>query len=407
VVARAAETIRRCRLLAGCSEVPGVTTRTFLSPPMREVHTHVRDWMRGAGMAVTVDAAGNIRGVYPGADAPARRLYIASHLDTVPNAGAFDGVLGVLIGIALVEALEGRGLPFAVEVIGFSEEEGVRFGTPFIGSRALAGTLDDEALARCDRNGVSVVDAIRAFGLDAGRIADACAALDTIGYLEFHIEQGPVLESRGRPIGVVNAIAGQTRLALTFTGTANHAGTTPMSLRHDALAGAAEWIAAVEAAAVGTPDLVATVGRIEARPNATNVIAGRCDVSLDVRHRDDSVRHRSAAALLQRATGIALRRGLAVKHEVRLDQPAVAMAGGLTRVLEQAVRDSGTPLEHLVSGAGHDAMVVGGCMPAAMLFLRSPGGISHHPDEAVREDDVALALEIGQRFLARLAETPV
>ena len=401
---RAAETIRRCRLLAGCSEEAGATTRTFLSPPMRDVHAHVGGWMRDAGMAVTIDAAGNIRGLHPGEHPSARRLFIGSHLDTVPNAGAFDGVLGVMIGIALVESLAARRLPYAIEVVGFSEEEGVRFGMPFIGSRALAGTLDDAALARCDRNGETIADAVRAFGLDVGRLAEARATPDAVGYLEFHIEQGPVLESRGRSIAVVDRIAGQTRVALTFAGAANHAGTTPMGVRHDALAGTSEWIVAVEAAAAATPDLVATVGRIDVRPNATNVIAGRCDASLDVRHRDDGVRQRSAATFVALATGIAGRRGLSAAHEVRLDQPVVVMDEGLTDVLEQAVRDSGAPLEHLASGAGHDAMVVAACMPAAMLFLRSPGGVSHHPDETVLEDDVALALRVGGHFLARLAE---
>ena len=405
-VARAAETIRRCRLLAGCSEEAGATTRTFLSAPMREVHAHVGGWMRGAGMVVSIDPAGNIRGLHPGDGATTRRLVIASHLDTVPNAGAFDGVLGVMLGISLVESLEGRRLPFAIEVIGFSEEEGVRFGTPFIGSRALAGTLDDQTLARRDSDGTTVADALRAFGLDPRGMAGARAANDAVGYLEFHIEQGPVLESRGRQIGVVSGIAGQTRLALTFTGAANHAGTTPMALRRDALAAAAEWIAAVEATAASTPDLVATVGRIDARPNATNVIAGRCDASLDVRHRDDGVRRESADTLVRLATEIARRRGLSLQHEVRLDQPAFRMDANLTHAVEQAVLDSGAPLERLVSGAGHDAMIVGQVMPAAMLFVRSPGGISHHPDETVLEEDVALALRVGQRFLARVAEAP-
>jgi allantoate deiminase len=313
-------------------------------------------------------------------------------------------VLGVVLGIALVESLEERRLPFAIEVIGFSEEEGVRFGLPFIGSRALAGTLDDDALARRDAEGLTVADAIRAFGLDPNGVAGARAADDALGYLEFHIEQGPVLESRGRHVGVVSGIAGQARLALTFTGAANHAGTTPMRLRRDALAAAAEWIAAVEATAIGTPDLVATVGRIDARPNATNVIAGRCDVSLDVRHWDDDVRRQSTDTLVRLAAEIARRREISLHHEVRLDQQACAMDARLTRLLEQAVLDSGTPLERLISGAGHDAMIVGQVMPAAMLFVRSPGGISHHPAETVREEDVAVALRVGQRVLARLAE---
>ncbi|HEV8397673.1 MAG TPA: allantoate amidohydrolase [Vicinamibacterales bacterium] len=398
VAARATEAVRRCRVLAGCSEASGVTTRTFLSPPMRDVHAHVTEWMTAAGMAVTVDHAGNIRGVSDGATAGGARLFVGSHLDTVPRAGAFDGVLGVMLGIALVESLGSRRLPFAIEVVGFSEEEGVRFGVPYIGSRALAGTLDRDILDHRDPHGCTVADAIRAYGLDPSRIPEAAAG-DAIGYLEFHIEQGPVLESRGLPLGVVSRIAGQTRVMLTFTGTAGHAGTTPMHLRRDALAGAAEWIAAVERAASQVPDLVATVGRIETEPNATNVIAGRCVVSLDVRHRDNPSRVRAAAEAVTLARDIAARRGLTLHHEVRLDEPALAMDIALTALLERAVSDSGISASNVVSGAGHDAMVLGLRMPVAMLFLRSPGGLSHHPDEAVHDDDVAAALAAGLRFL--------
>jgi allantoate deiminase len=404
VVTPAAETIRRCRLLAGCSEETGATTRTFLSAPMREVHAHVGGWMRGAGMAVSVDAAGNIRGVYPGAEAGGRRLFIASHLDTVPNAGAFDGVLGVMMGVALVESLGGRRLPFAIEVVGFSEEEGARFATPFIGSLALAGRLDETLLARRDADGVSVADAIRSFGLDPAGVADARAGAGALGYLEFHIEQGPVLDASDLPVAVVSAIVGMTRCAVTFTGAANHAGTTPMEARRDAVAGAAEWIAEVERLAQISPDLLATVGRVDAEPGAVNVIAGRCAVSLDVRHPVDETRIAAVRILRDRAEQIAGRRGLDVLWQVRLEQGAVPMDAALSARLEQAVADTGTAVRRMPSGAGHDAMILAALMPVAMLFLRTPGGISHHPDEAVREDDVALALRVGQQFLARLAE---
>src|SRR5215831_6989121 len=223
--------VARCRSLAECTEEPGFTTRTFLSEPMHEVHARLRAWMEAAGMAVRVDAAGNIRGTHAGTDLDSPRLFIGSHLDTVPRAGAFDGVLGVMLGVALVELLSGHRLPFPVEVIGFSEEEGVRFGIPFIGSRALVGTLDAALLER-------VAPAIRHFGLDPARIGEARAA-DALGYLEFHIEQGPVLESLNLPAAVVEGIAGQSRLDVSFDGHANHAA-TPMSFRCDALAAAAE-----------------------------------------------------------------------------------------------------------------------------------------------------------------------
>jgi allantoate deiminase len=370
---------------------------------MRDVHAHVTQWMTAAGMTVRVDDAGNIRGVYPGASIGAPRLFIGSHLDSVPSAGAFDGVLGVMLGITLVESLGGRRMPFAIEVVGFSEEEGVRFRTPFIGSRALAGCLDHELLARRDAGGYTVADAIRAFGLDPARVGEASADPGALGYLEFHIEQGPVLDRRGLPLGIVDAIAGQSRLMLTFSGAANHAGTTPMAMRRDALAGAAEWIAAVESAAATIDGLAATVGYIEATPNVVNMIVGRCGVSLDVRHKEDRIRVRAYEDLLRLAGEIAARRALVLVYEHHLDQRATPMDRALTALLASAVESIGAPIAHLTSGAGHDAMILAPRMPVAMLFVRSPGGVSHHPDEAVAESDVVAALAAGVRFLDLLA----
>ena len=388
--------IARCRALSECTEEPGCIKRTFLCAPMRDVHQRVSEWMAAAGMSVAVDAAGNIRGLRRGSG---KRFYVGSHLDTVPRAGAFDGVLGVVLAIALVESLGARHLPFDLEVIGFSEEEGVRFGAPFIGSRALAGAVDEELLSRCDARGVSVRDAIRDFGLDPARIADARAVPGALGYLELHIEQGPVLESMQAPLGLVEAIAGQSRLDVVFTGTANHAGTTPMHLRRDALAGAAEWIGAVEREARAIPGLVATVGCVEVSPGAGNVIPGTCRMSLDVRHADDTIRRDAVSRLLACAGAIATRRGLSMSSEQRLDQPAVAMDAGLTAMLERAAVRSGYPVHRLISGAGHDAMILASQMPTAMLFVRSPGGISHHPDESVLPEDVTAALAVGRAFI--------
>ena len=374
---------------------------------MRDVHARLTAWMRRLGMDVSVDAAGNIRGLYA-ASGPSRsapRLLIGSHLDTVPNAGAFDGVLGVVLGVALIELLGGVRFPFAIEIVGFSEEEGVRFGTPFIGSRALAGTLDDALLERRDASGASVRDTIRAFGLDPALMEDARAPDNTLGYLELHIEQGPVLDTLGLPLGIVNAIVGQSRFDVVFGGRAGHAGTTPMDARRDALAGAAEWVTAVEREAASTPGLVATVGRLTVEPGASNVIAGRCLASLDVRHADDA----SRAAAVRRLTGcageIAARRHLEATCELRLDQPAVAMDPALVDLLERSVRQSGFPVHRMACGAGHDAMIMAARMPAAMLLVRSPGGISHHPEEAVVEDDVAVALAVARRCLDELARS--
>jgi allantoate deiminase len=396
------EVIERCRQLAAYTEEPGWITRRFLSEPMHCVHADLRVWMEQAGMSVHVDAAGNLRGHYGRATADAPMLIVGSHLDTVPHAGAFDGILGVVLGVALVKALGGRRLGFGIEVVGFSEEEGVRFGFPFIGSRALVGSLDDALLAKRDADGVSVGGAIRAFGLNPAAIGEARVTGPTLGYLEFHIEQGPVLENLNIPLGVVTSIAGQSRLEVKFEGKANHAGTTPMHLRRDALAGAAEWIGAVEREAAVVPSLVATVGKIEAQPGAGNVIAGSVRMSLDVRHTKDEVRAAAVKHLLDAAQQIAERRGLVASSELRLDQAAVAMHARLIEMLGCAVRDGGYPEHRMHSGAGHDAMVMAERMPAVMLFLRSPGGISHHPDEAVLEADVAAALATGLHFVNQL-----
>ncbi len=387
----AQEILRRADRLATHSEEAGRLKRTFLSAPMRGVQDDVRAWMEAAGLAVSLDAAGNIRGQRGGAG-----LLIGSHLDTVPDAGRYDGVLGVLMGIALAGLTKS-----AVEVVGFSEEEGVRFGVPFLGSRALVGELDDAMLAKRDVRGVSVREAITEFGLDVARLHEA--QTQARGYLEIHIEQGPVLESLGLSLGVVETIAGQTRATVHFGGHANHAGTTPMHLRRDALAGAAEWIAMVEREACVTDGLVATVGRIEVTPGAGNVVAGSADVSLDVRHAEDRVRHAAVERLLRCAKQVAARRGLEVSSEIHLDQAAVKMDAEMIDRMCRAVEDCGFPVHRMNSGAGHDAMILARHVPSAMLFLRSPGGISHHPEEAVLAEDVAAALRVGERFLELFA----
>jgi allantoate deiminase len=378
---RAWKAIQVCRDLAKFTEEPGRITRTFLSPPMRDVHRLLGDWMKRIGMRVTLDAVGNLRGSLGGA----KRLIIGSHLDTVPNAGAFDGILGVVMGLTLAQEWKPGGM--GLEVVGFSEEEGVRFGWPFLGSRAFVGTLDDP--------GNDVRQAIRAFGLDPVKIPEARLAPGAIGFLEFHIEQGPVLESLDLPVGLVDAIAGQSRLDFTFTGEANHAGTTPAAYRKDSLAGAAEWIVAVENAG-------GTVGRIQNEPNATNVIPGLTRASLDMREASDQTRRTKVERLIEVARQIAARRGIEVSWEERMDQPAVPMNEGLRNKLAMAVEAAGQPLLSMTSGAGHDAMIVAPHVPTAMLFLRSPGGISHSPDENVLEEDVEAALAVGTQLLSCL-----
>ncbi|MGP8244268.1 MAG: Zn-dependent hydrolase [Bryobacteraceae bacterium] len=378
----AREAIRRCLELAEYTEEPGRITRRFLTPPMRGVHRRVRAWMEEAGLETRVDAAGNLCGRRGGGP----RLMIGSHLDTVPHAGAYDGILGVVLGIALA----GRCRNCALEIAAFSEEEGARFGVPFIGSRAVAGdpVMEEDVLA-----------AIRDFGLDPACLPRAEIDGGVGGYFEIHIEQGPVLEAHGIPLGVVDAIVGQRRLEVTFRGKANHAGATPMDLRRDALAGAAEWIGLVEREARGVPGLVATVGWLEVAPGASNVIPGTVRATLDARHAHEEILNSAQAEVVGAAERIAGARGLSVEAVVRSEQPATAMDADLVATLERSVAAAGYPVHRITSGAGHDAMILARRVPAVMLFLRSPGGISHHPDEAVLEEDVAAALAAGERFV--------
>jgi allantoate deiminase len=402
---RARSVIAECHQLAAMSEESGRTTRRFLTPPVAEVHIHLRARMTALGMSVTVDAAGNLRGLWQTAGAP--RFVLGSHIDTVPDAGAYDGVLGVILALELVEQAQRESLPLAIEVIAFSEEEGVRFGVPFIGSRAVAGRFDPALLGLRDADGVSLDAALRSFGLDPVGLNESQVSADAIGFLEIHIEQGPVLEAEDLSLAVVTAIAGQTRLEITFTGQANHAGTTPMHLRQDAVAAAAEWISAVESTArshAGPSSLVATVGKVLVEPNAGNVIAGKASVSLDVRSDRDAVREAAVKELVSKAESIAAKRGVLTASRIQMEQPAVPMDEQLTAVLGECVEAAGHRPCVMPSGAGHDAMVMATRLPTAMLFLRSPGGISHHPAEAVREQDVAAALHAAAIFLRRIAQ---
>jgi allantoate deiminase len=381
------------------TEEPGRITRRFLTPPTHTVHAHLRARMESLGMTVQLDPAGNLRG---NSSATGRRLLLGSHIDTVPDAGAFDGVLGVTMALECADLAREMSLPLAVDVIAFSEEEGVRFGVPFIGSRAIADRFDPALLSLKDPKGLTLGQTIRDFGLDPDQIPSAALTGNYVGFVEIHIEQGPVLEAENLSVGAVTGIVGQTRQAIEFAGQANHAGTTPMHLRRDALAGAAEWIGAVEKHAQRTDGLVATVGKIDASPNAGNVIAGTVLLTLDVRHPHDAVRLGAVNELIEAAQAIAERRGLAMQSTQQMDQPAVSMDERLTAYLAEAMEAAGFAAKRMPSGAGHDAMVMAARLPTAMLFLRSPGGISHNPCETVREEDVSAALEVMRGFLARI-----
>ena len=403
LAALARRALDACAVLARFSTEPGFTTRPFLSPPMRDVHRYLGEWAARLGLEARVDAAGNLRVRREGAKPGAPTFSLGSHLDTVPHAGAYDGILGVVLGLAVLEALGGQPLPYALEVLGFSEEEGVRYGVPFFGSRALVGTAQ-ELLTLRDGNGETVADALRAFGLDpAGLPGVQMEQRGALGYLEIHIEQGPVLEAAGQGLGVVSAIAGQNRLTLRFLGRASHAGTTPMNLRHDALAAAARLVSAAEELARRTPGLVATVGALEVKPGAGNVVPGEVTCSLDLRHAQDTVRRAALHQLLEDAGRFAGERGVGLNVTPRAEAQATPMNARLAGLLHRAAEAAGLPHPELVSGAGHDAMILAERVPAAMLFVRSPGGLSHHPGEAVLEPDVLDALRVSLSFLHLLA----
>ncbi len=396
----------RCANLATLSEEPDRLTRRFASPPMREVNALVGGWMQAAGMTVRQDAVGNLIGRYEAERAGTRTLLLGSHLDTVRDAGKYDGPLGVLVALGAVAQLHAQGtrLPFALEVLAFADEEGLRYHTAYLGSRAFTGTLDPATLALTDADGITLAEAIRASGGDPAALTpDHCAADDLLGYCEVHIEQGPVLEARGLPVGVVSAIAGQSRIGVQFVGEAGHAGTVPMVTRRDALVAAAAFVLAVNALARATAGLVATVGELQVEPGASNVIPGRVTLSLDVRHQEDVVWQAARARLQEQAGQIAGEYGVQVAWHVVQETPAVPCSPALTDRLARAVAAEGVPVLHLPSGAGHDGVVLAGITEIAMLFVRCERGISHNPAESVTTDDVAVALAVLGRFLADLA----
>ena len=397
----AASVLERCAALGRVSEEPGRLVRRYATPAMREAYELVGGWMRDAGLAVREDAAGNLIGRR---DGPGRTLVLGSHLDTVVDAGRYDGPLGVMAAIAVLERMWDRGLPYAVEVIGFADEEGVRYGTTFLGSSAVAGRFAPAWLALEDEQGTTMADALRAFGGDPDAIGSAALrGEDLLGYVEVHIEQGPVLERRGAPVGVVTTITGQTHAEVGFLGEAGHAGTVPMNARRDALAAAAEWIVAVEAVARRRQGTVATVGTIEVDPGARNVIPGAARMTLDVRHTSNAMRREAIADLRAEAQRIAAAREVELDWDARGETAAVPTSPDLGDRLADAIEATGHAPERLPSGAGHDAVSMAALTEIAMLFVRCECGISHNPAEAVAEADVAIALDVLERFLGDLA----
>ena len=401
----------RCDLLgvSPYSEVEGQLTRRFLTPAHDAALQALTQWMTAAGMTVRRDAAGSLVGRYEGETPGAPALMIGSHIDSVRNGGRYDGPLGIMLGIDLVEALRdaGRRLPFAIEVIAFGDEEGSRFAASMSCSRAIAGTLDPAAvLDMRDADGVTLAQAFSAFGLDPASITDAARKpSDVIAFLEAHIEQGPVLEAEGLALGVVTAIAAQKRLMVRINGMAGHAGTTPMNLRKDPGPAAAECILALERICqAGTDNLVGTVGRMTALPGAFNVIPGAVEYSMDIRAETSATRDAAVEAVTAEIQTIAARRGLTATVGLMQALDESPCDTGLTTLLEEAVGDLGLPPRRLPSGAGHDAMVMATLCPTAMLFIRCEGGISHNPAESVTEADCALAARAMLGFVDKLSD---
>jgi allantoate deiminase len=393
--------IERCHYLAECSEEQGAITRPFATEAMRCAQERVSEWMRDAGMTVVRDNIGNLRGRYPGTGAAT--MLLGSHIDSVRDAGKYDGPLGVVVAIAAVQRLydAGRRLPFGIEVLAFADEEGLRFGAPYLGSRALVGSFDPEYLERADASGITMADAIRASGGDPSQINDdRWSGERPLGYVEVHIEQGPVLEQLGLPVGVVSAIAGQSRFEITLTGEAGHAGTVPMARRRDALVAAAAVVTGIDAIARSDERMVATVGKLDVVPGATNVIPGRVNLTLDVRHPGDAQRAAASKAMLAWAKEVGETHRVGVTVRLVSERPAVECSPRLTAILGQAI--DGDVVE-IASGAGHDGVYVSEITEIAMLFVRCKGGISHNPAESVTTEDVAVAIDVLGRFLDLLA----
>ncbi|MBA3450472.1 MAG: allantoate amidohydrolase [Chloroflexia bacterium] len=395
----------RCNALASFTEEAGAITRPYGTPAMAGARDRLAHWMRDADLTVHVDAVGDLRGKREGANPNAPALLLGSHFDSVRDAGRYDGPLGLLVAIEAVERLQraGRGGQLPIEIVAFVDEEGLRFQTTYLGSCALAGTFDPAFLDLVDADGVSLREAMVEFGGDPDDLSGAALRPgDAFAYVEVHIEQGPYLESIDVPVGVVTAISGQTRILAAFTGEAGHAGTVAMNLRRDPLPAAAECVLAAEKLARDSPGLLATVGSIDARPGASNVIPGESQFSLDVRHPDDAVRRDAVAKLERFAQETAARRSLDLDWRVARDHPAVKCDASLVSRLDAAVTASGVSLQHLPSGAGHDAVVMSSVVPVAMLFVRCAGGISHHPAESVAAADVMVAIDVLDRFLDSL-----
>jgi allantoate deiminase len=402
---RAEVIMQRINELASVTEDEGCITRNYGTPAFIEGRKKVETWMKEAGLSTFTDTIGNIRGRISSRLPNAKTLVIGSHIDTVVNAGRFDGPLGVLMGVEMVkEFSKSRDLPFNVEVIGFCDEEGCRFHTTYLGSKAVCGSLDTAVLGSKDNRGVSLKDVIAQSGGDVNKINnDNIPASGWRAYFEIHIEQGPVLYEKDIPVGIVTAIAGQRRASLTFIGEAGHAGTVPMDMRKDALAAAATFIIEAEKyAGENKESVVTTVGKLNIENSASNVIPGKVNISLDIRSADDAILSTAYASLRTIAESICKKRGIELNWELIQQSKPVHCDDALNRLLENSIANAGYETVRLVSGAGHDAVPVSEVSPVAMLFVRCFKGISHNPLEDVELKDLAAALKVSDNFIRQL-----
>ena len=391
----------------------GQLTVTYLTQAHRACAAQLQGWMRDAGFdEVSVDAVGNVVGVYHGANPASQRLMTGSHFDTVRNGGKYDGRLGILVPMACVRELRraGRRLPFGIEVVGFAEEEGQRYRATFLGSGALIGHFNPAWLEQTDADGVTMREAMRAAGLPATMEAIGTIKRDPsryLGFVEVHIEQGPVLNETDLPLGVVTSINGSVRSLVEIQGMASHAGTTPMDRRRDAAAAAAEVILYVEQRAGSVPDVVGTVGQLEVPAGSINVVPGRCRFSLDLRATTNAARDALAADVESELARICARRGLSFQIERTLAVSAAPSHPAWQTRWEQAVQALGLPVFRMPSGAGHDAMKLHEVMPQAMLFMRGlNAGISHNPLESITNHDTELVVQAFMHLLEGLAAQP-
>jgi N-carbamoyl-L-amino-acid hydrolase len=387
----------------------GQLTVTYLTDAHRACAHRLRAWMKHAGFdEVTIDAVGNVVGVYHGSDPAARRLLTGSHYDTVRNGGKYDGRLGIFVPMACVHGLyrTGRRLPFGLEVVGFAEEEGQRYKATFLGSGALTGHFDPAWLDQTDADGVSMREAMRAAGLPATLEAIAALQRDParyLGFVEVHIEQGPVLNELDLPLGVVTSINGSVRYLGEVVGMASHAGTTPMGRRRDAAVAVAQLAIFLEQRAAAVPEVVGTMGQLEVPAGSINVVPGRCRFSLDIRATTDAARDACAADVRAELERICRERGLSYRLEETMRAAAAPSAPAWQQRWERAVASLGLPVHRMPSGAGHDAMKLHEAMPQAMLFVRGlNAGISHNPLEAITADDAELVVRAFQHLLDQL-----